>query len=793
MRVKVPKNIAGGSLMGAHHFVKSALARTNPGGSTSNYKIQATDGTPLTLGDLTARQYDEVLIISGARKNPGHGQQIYPVVSPDFNYPSYESRNIIGNDLAKLLPKDIDGGMLERLSAEVGTFSALNTITRLMYTNEVNSASDPKVAEMLQRYANATRKVSPRSNPGRPFFASDLNDTYRGILSPEEATKHFAREQLGLIFPSEEPYAKTAIERSRIVNKYGLRESDVDRFVDHVLTPYLAVSGANANLIRALRSENVRANVEKGILGTSFGRSRSVNNLESIYDHQLFRKLLALTPMKAEQFYDGVDYAFVAHPAFMRYSLALSVTNAKFIKQLVSVVKDYPDNASKALSPTQMGDRPGTRFSFLELVRRLSPTNAEEMLMRDMVESQARILESTDAAVTINAMRDIFNSKTREQDLATHMQTMDFDGLVAFVRDVGGFRPTAPPYWPRPVVLAMMDTIKENMDIIQDGSQQMSTVFLGLDYRRTIPAEATTAIVTRDNGGVERTLTVRISDLYRIADSLQTRPVRQVRQLLRSTAAEEILDTPNAAFTGDSRTRTLERVDLRSNRSMLEVISQAVISATNDTGFFSRDENRITDDSSVEDVQRLRDTIVGILQSLAYAAEREHIANNQDHSQGRTVNLLSMFMDIEDRARNQYNYSMSENDRSFTLYMLDMTFEALRRTTDGDIGRDVSADAEVSRALREVLNGYAERGEGSLGAIELQNRLRFEEYVRGIEMQWQELIMAGYTPRAGEINTYFEGLLGLENLAPFARTRIEQARDNVLGVVRRPLREVEVE
>tara|TARA_B100001173_G_C15515672_1_gene349142 strand:- start:15 stop:473 length:459 start_codon:yes stop_codon:yes gene_type:complete len=152
-----------------------------------------------------------------------------------------------------------------------------------------------------------------------------------------------------------------------------------------------------------------------------------------------------------------------------------------------------------------------------------------------------------------------------------------------------------------------------------------------------------------------------------------------------------------------------------------------------------------------------------------------------------------MFMDIEDRARNQYNYSMSENDRSFTLYMLDMTFEALRRTTDGDIGRDVSADAEVSRALREVLNGYAERGEGSLGAIELQNRLRFEEYVRGIEMQWQELIMAGYTPRAGEINTYFEGLLGLENLAPFARTRIEQARDNVLGVVPRPLREVEVE
>ena len=154
MRVKVPSNIAGGSLMGAHRFVKSALARTNPGGSTSNYKLQATDGTPITLSDLTTQQYDEILVISGARNNPS----TYPVVDPDFDYPSYTSRNIVGNDLAKLLPKDIDGGMLERLSAEVGTFSALNTIARLMYTNEVESATSPDVAAVLQRYANASRQ-----------------------------------------------------------------------------------------------------------------------------------------------------------------------------------------------------------------------------------------------------------------------------------------------------------------------------------------------------------------------------------------------------------------------------------------------------------------------------------------------------------------------------------------------------------------------------------------------------------------------------------------------------------
>ena len=53
-----------------------------------------------------------------------------------------------------------------------------------------------------------------------------------------------------------------------------------------------------------------------------------------------------------------------------------------------------------------------------------------------------------------------------------------------------------------------------------------------------------------------------------------------------------------------------------------------------------------------------------------------------DNIQGpKVVSLLSLFMEIEDRARNQYNYSMSENDRAFALYLLEGTYNILDSNT----------------------------------------------------------------------------------------------------------------
>ena len=71
MRVKVPRNLAGGSLLKAHQWVKSNVAKTNPGRASNDYTLQAVDGTPISLSDLTSRTFDEVLVVSGTKNNPG--------------------------------------------------------------------------------------------------------------------------------------------------------------------------------------------------------------------------------------------------------------------------------------------------------------------------------------------------------------------------------------------------------------------------------------------------------------------------------------------------------------------------------------------------------------------------------------------------------------------------------------------------------------------------------------------------------------------------------------------------
>ena len=779
--------------MGAHHFVKAALVRTNPGGSTSNYKIQATDGTPLTLGDLTARRYDEILVISGARKNPGHSPTTYPVVSPDFNYPSYQSRNIIGNDIAKLLPKDIDIGMLERLSAEVGTFSALNTITRLMYTIESSDETKPETAAMIQRYANATRNNPIRSNPGRPFFATDLNDTYRGILSPEEATRQFAEQQLGLVMPTERPHAAQAIDRARIINKYGLSLSDVERFVDDVLTPYLAVSGSNANMMHALRSENVRQDLETQI----YGRRSGAERLDSIYEHNMFRKLVALTPMKAEEFYDGIDYALVAHPAFMRQSLANSVVHGQFVRSLLAIVEQHPQNSFTALSPNAIGGDPGSRLSFVNFLRNI--TDPGNVALQELVESQAMILEPSTTAETVNAMRALFDETTRDQDLAPHMRALSFNRLVSYVRDVGGFRPTAPPYWPRPVVFAMMDTIKENWDIVQDPSQQISAVFLGMNYRRVIGNRRNVSVTIRgiDDGGDEVVLPISLAELDSIAQEIGRLAPRELGRMMAGRNASTILNSPfninarlpepdvnvdaMAALFGRPPTGT------PATTRILRIVAFTMAITTNDGNFFR---SYITNaegaggiaDMTREQIVALRTQIVAAIQNQIAIAERNHIANLPNQNQSRTVNLLSMFMSIEDRARNQYNYNMSENDRAFALYLLDMTFQLLRTRTAGDVANTVDADREVSEQLQAVLEGYADR-EPTMGALELQNRIAFEGYMRSMESAYEEAIMAGAQITEADIMDYFQTILDLPdaNYAEFAVRRIEQARDNVIA------------
>ena len=763
MRVKVPSNIAGGSLMGAHRFVKSALARANPGGSSSDYKIQATDGTPLTLSDLAARKYDEVLIISGVKSNPSTSS--YPVLQPDFNYPSYESRNIRGNDLARLLPKDIDGSMLERLSAEVGTFSALNTITRLMYTNDVATATRPDVAAMLQRYANAGRPA--RNNPGRAFYARDLNDTYRGILSPEEATKAFAEDALGLRFAEDSPNTAEAIDKAKIVNMYGLSNKAAADFVDHVLTPYLAISKSNAMLLKTLRSDYLRKEVGKSI----FGKRATLKEIDSIHSHHLFKKMTALIPTKAANFYDGIDYAFVAHPLLSRESVAQGVIDAKVARTIIGLVKEHPENAGKAQSTGRVRKTKGvaaaTRALGRDLMSLSKAAQPTRQLIFDMAMAQREIMAAGKVEKTIEYMKEIYDPLVRDEKVVKTLEDMAFKNKILYVRDLGGFRPTPPPYWPRPVVLALMDAMREKWEVVSEGTTDFATVFMGLN---TSDAAIRNQIANISHG--EKVFMMNVKNMYNFADRLRNIGVRTWGRIDWNS------DYFKKPFTNDTIKEMLDEevkipisaIKLTGAKTLAAMAFMAAKAAGSEEYFNHKVFNEDTD------YDKVRKEIAVLIEQLAFAESSRMRTEVNEHP--KAISILSLFMDIEDRARNQYNYNMSENDRAFALYLLETTFNMIRERTPGTMGT-VKSDRRAVKQLTKVLEGYREKGDPAIGKAELENRIEFEKRILGMESEWAELIAAGGGVTAEAVDRYFDVIMAHNNLPAFAKKRIEQAKGRI--------------
>ena len=94
----------------------------------------------------------------------------------------------------------------------------------------------------------------------------------------------------------------------------------------------------------------------------------------------------------------------------------------------------------------------------------------------------------------------------------------------------------------------------------------------------------------------------------------------------------------------------------------------------------------------------------------------------------KTIHMLSVFMEIEETTRSKYNYTMSENDRAFALYMLDAVVIYMRKTTEGSTGEvtPTAGDAE-NRQLLKILEGY--RDEGGNDDQQLRNRIKFESMI----------------------------------------------------------------
>jgi len=305
--------------------------------------------------------------------------------------------------------------MIERMAAQNGMFSALNTVTKLLYTSKNDmKGTDPNVAALLQTYAkaHALNASAVESNPGRPFFATDINNKFRGVVSPQEATRSFISDQfgvepeLGLYSPNTNEASSYVIDKARIVRMYDLENPDtMNEFMNNVLYPFLAISITNAKLLKVMKHQDYydmtksALTVVKDML--SKARDKIPNKLAkgrfelTISDRQdpdnfdiRWQKLLSLVPTKAEEFYDGMDYALVAHPLFMSDSLGIAAMNKNLIKHIAKIVKNYPSNAKEAVSASQVRVYSDPAAKLAAIFR------PQDAALYEMMQSQTEILKA---------------------------------------------------------------------------------------------------------------------------------------------------------------------------------------------------------------------------------------------------------------------------------------------------------------------------------------------------------------------------------------------------------------
>lgn len=659
MRVKVPRELAGGSLLKAHRWVKSNMTKSNPSGSTDDYKLQAVDGTPLSLSDLTSRTFDEVLLISGSKNNPSN----YPPALPKgetWGYPSYK-KNRLGNRPTVLLAKDVDPSMVERLAMQNGMFSALNTITKLMYSEEnIESGSDPKIAALLQRYANAAAKTV-KSNPGRPFFASSINDAFKGVVSSEEAVRSYVSKEYGLTPGHLNDTSDYVISKARILKMYDLGNEEIfDEFMDDVLSPFLLVSLANARLLKTLRHQNYSPKLKKLL-----GNNPDVKT----------QKLVSMIPIHAEQFYDGMDYALIAHPLFMRESLGLTVMNDKVIKHITKIVKKYPENTKDAVnSRTKQVKR-----SLLQNII----GSVERDLVWQMVKSQHDVLrDNTSHEELRKALKQITSDSASDAKMVEFALKLKPDVLVSYQRDVAGFRPTAPPYWPKPVVMALMDTVRNHLHAIIVKPLDVSAAFAPVLATREVPSE------------------------YQELD-------KQYEKLKNTEVDQKVI------ILSDETNETLQEWKK---------------------------------DSSFRDVVFNKGNVLKAVDEIGDFLKRQ--STSIENKESKTLHVLSIFMEIEDTSRSKYNYTMSENDRAFALYLLQKVMDRLSSPTD-DEPAPLSEELKQGQKLLDMLRGYTDEGNDSdqlrdqlalMGhleavALEATGRVRVvdDDEVKGIVDEYQAL------------------------------------------------------
>lgn len=463
MRATVPSSLQGGSLLDAHKWVKSKLARRNPGG-TADYTLADSIGNPITLSDLVKSNpaMVEVEIISGrngVRNNPSLPLPTDFTPSPDF------ARS--GNFSNQLLPRDLDPALVERMVAQEGIFGAVNTLTILLSKRSVADGISPTTAGLLYAYS-----AVPRTNPSgkTPFLA----DAPKEMYDSEIMIRRYLDQEYGLEIEDQ----TDIISKTKISAKYGLNLANLEQFVKEVLAPFLAIASGNRGAIRAMNKLSV------GFEGQA--KEDFVNN---------FGKLMYLLPTKAEDFYVGREYALIASTEFIYPILAQRLLNPSEIDTLLEIAKKFPNNldrSGKQLKLNTKGqklikNRVAPIASWKNILARIpfigdgvpslavkgGSTHAKAKLVKGTIPDDESLMSFIVDAINLDRYRA---AGTKEA----------IPSRFIFMRDVGGFYPTPPRRWPPAMIYAMMDAFLEALpqivDIRNAGSATSAESKVSLDF-----------------------------------------------------------------------------------------------------------------------------------------------------------------------------------------------------------------------------------------------------------------------------------------------------------------------
>lgn len=446
-------------MLGVHNWVKSQVALSNPGASP-DYKLSDMSGNRLTLSDVAKNPGKEMTIevetIQGIRRNPAAAITAIPGLQ--MEYPMVPRS---GNNLTEILPDEIDPVMAERIVAEQGLRRGLHTLNRLMIQQHDPRVTTPTSAALLQMGEIIRANPSDRT----PF-------TQRTplVYSPERAMAQWMAENSGEDIRAESVQAKryTEVYDTKIASKYGLKTDDIEKFAEDVLVDFLIAASANRALVRLLMSKNL-------------------DNLKG--DRETVHKLLAMFPQHPEQFYNGTQRVFVAHPAFIYPAYSEAILKDSQIRTIVKFAKNYPSSLGTkdklpermknlvtlapnyySLSGNNLVTQAGAWVANLAVVPATYYTGAlvrtlnrflggDVPLRHDSTPRLDRALASEPEITTV--------AKRLSKDPSEEVRKKNFRPLLYF-SDLGGFYPSPPPKWPRQIMYAIMDTFLENLPYYLD-------------------------------------------------------------------------------------------------------------------------------------------------------------------------------------------------------------------------------------------------------------------------------------------------------------------------------------